>query len=74
MMQIALILASFIPSLSFIIRPRILPYTHNIHFSTSAGAIEANPVKTWQEDLDQILDVDTSCEGRRELSLNFLKY
>lgn len=28
---------------------------------------------TWQEQLDQFLDVDTPCEGRRELSINILK-
>jgi hypothetical protein len=28
---------------------------------------------TWQEDLDQILDVDTSCDSRREMTRNILR-
>lgn len=28
---------------------------------------------TWQEDLDQILDVDTPCDSRRDMTRNFIK-
>lgn len=40
-------------------------------YSTPSPTIETS--KTWQEELDEVLNVDTPCEGRREISINILK-
>eukprot|EP01036_Dinobryon_divergens_P032088 gene32087-41607_t len=54
-----------------------LIFKKNINFRKSSPTFSTvasgDASATWQEQLDQILDVDTPCEGRRELSINILK-
>jgi len=53
---------------SFIVKS--LKRSHYL-YSTPSPTIETS--KTWQEELDEVLNVDTPCEGRREISINILK-
>lgn len=53
---------------AFIVQPRMIASLGRKHLKV------ATPFKsTWQEDLDHILNVDTPCESRKELSKGMLK-
>lgn len=67
----------------------VLPITTSLIFKKNICSRKCSPIfssvvsggestasestATWQEQLDQFLDVDTPCDGRRELSINILK-
>jgi len=57
-------------SSSFFLNYKSIKLSQNL-YSTPSPTIEAS--KTWQEELDEVLNIDTPCEGRREISINILK-